>query len=129
IAVDHGRVFVALRTLVKRVAFNAVDDLAQIIPQALSRIGVEMNENEPLPEVGHHRREAELLLVQIIKVGLVGHEAELAVETECKTMIRTGERPERAPGTVFVEAQLRATMGTHIVKTADHPIAAPNNDQ
>ena len=74
VAADLGAVLVHLRQLVERVALEALAELAEVLAQRRGVRGVEVHEDEPLPHVDLHRREAVVGLVEVEELRLLLHE-------------------------------------------------------
>ena len=65
------------RYLVEVAAVDPLGHAAEIGDQVLARIGIQVDENESVPDLRGNRAQAEFALVQIVKVAFVWHPLEL----------------------------------------------------
>jgi len=118
VALDSRGEPVALRHQVERVSLHGEQDLAEEAAQRHRILG-EVDEDEPCPDFAVHRRHAQLALVEVEELCLVGDVVDDAVKTVAPSVVLACERPATARGfllRMFLPYHFVAAVRAHVVK-------------
>ncbi len=123
--------FVAFGQLVERVAVQPGDHRAEELAQALSRLGIEVDEDEPIPHVAVHRGQSVPGRVEVEELRGLLHIGERAVQAVAPAVVLAGELPAGA-ACLFVRKvvphQFVSAMPTDVVEGPDLLVAALDQD-
>ncbi len=130
VAADLGPVGVGLRHLAKGVALDALGQRPEIVDQR-RRVVVEVDENEPFPQLAAHRDKAVLALVDVEELVLLLDEGQVAVEAVAPGVVLAGELPAGARGFLVwkvVPHQLVSAVTADVVVGLDGPVLGLDDD-
>ena len=96
---------VAFGQLAERVVVQAGDHRAQELAQALTRLVVEVDEDEAVPHIAVHRPQAVFGGVEVEELRFLLHEFQRAVEVVAPAVVLAGELPARPAGLLGRESR------------------------
>src|SRR4029078_208099 len=96
VAVVLGFEVVALAHLAERVLVERGDHRPEEVPQRLTRLLVEVDEHEPVPDVAVHGRQAEVALVEVEGLALPLAERAVALQLVAPAVLLARELPAEA---------------------------------
>ena len=132
VAVVVGDEVVALGQPVERVAVERRDHRPEELAQALARLGVEVDEDEPVPDVAVHRDQTRARLVEVEELVLLLHEGEVAVEVVAPAVVLARELPAeplRLLARVVVPHELVAAVAADVVERPHLAVVAADDDE
>ena len=130
VAADLSPVGVGLRHLAKGVALDALGQRPEIVDQR-RRVVVEVDEDEPFPQLAAHRNQPELALVDVEELLLLLDEGQVAVEAVAPGVVLAGELPAGAGGLLVrkvIPHQLVSTVTADVVIRLDRPVLGLHDD-
>ncbi len=128
---DVGPVLVDLGHLVEGIAGDARAEIPQVLAHRGRVVGIEVDEDEPLPRVDRDGGQPVVLGVEVEELRLLLHEGQLPFHGVTPAVVLAGELPAGATrllARVVVPDQLVATVAAHVVEGADAAVGTADDD-
>ena len=106
-------------------AAQVLDEVAELIGQR-GRVGIEVEEDEPLPDLAAHADEAVRVEAEVLEAVRVLRADEAAVEVVDPRVVRTLETDHLA---ALVFGHGRAAVAAHVVERPQDVVPTPDHDQ